>query len=68
MTKSISVKSRAMEEAAESSFGFARLKKEGSPVHPEDMDWEHPPGSGCKKCEERYKKQLAAYKEYIKNE
>lgn len=44
-------------------FGMARIKKEGSPVHPEDLDWEHYPDE-CAECAAKWEKQLAAYNAY----
>lgn len=46
------------------SFGLSYLKKEEAPMNPDELTWEHPPGSGCEKCQRRYDKQLKAYKEY----
>lgn len=44
-----------------SGFGLARVKEEGAPIHPDDLDWEHPPGSGCVACQAKYDKQLQAW-------
>lgn len=41
-------------------FGFAHIKKEGAPAHPEDI-YIH---CGCTKCEVRWQKQLKAYNDY----
>jgi len=41
-------------------FGYAHIKEEGAPAHPEDV-FIH---CGCKKCEERWQRQLKAYKDY----
>lgn len=46
------------------SFGLSIPKKEGSPIDPDMLDWEHPPGSGCEKCQKRYEKQLKVYNDY----
>lgn len=45
-------------------LGTVHLKQEGAPVHPDDVDWEHPNGSGCAKCQEKYDRQLKAYLDY----
>lgn len=46
-------------------FGLVRMKVEGAPVHPEDMDWEHYPGE-CDICTERWNRQLEAYNKWKK--
>jgi len=45
-------------------FGLGRIKIEGAPQHPDDYDWEHPPGSGCVQCQERYDRALKRYNDY----
>jgi len=45
-------------------FGLAHIKQEGAPAHPDDYTWEHPPGSGCEKCQRNYERALKKYKEY----
>ena len=44
-------------------FGLARIKTEGSPVHPLDMDWECDV-STCKLCKKKWDIQLRAYNKY----
>lgn len=44
-------------------FGLARIKREGAPIHPDDVDWEHPPGSGCLRCQAKYDRQLKAWQD-----
>ena len=48
-------------------FGLAKIKTEGAPQHPDDYDWEHPPGSGCKTCQSKYDRALKRYLEYENN-
>lgn len=43
---------------------MARVREEGAPLHPDDMEWEHYPGDGCEKCLQRWNAQLKAYTEY----
>jgi hypothetical protein len=43
------------------SFGLAHIKQEGKPAHPEDI-YIH---CGCRKCDERFKKQARAYYTFI---
>jgi hypothetical protein len=45
-------------------FGMARIREEGAPLHPEDMDWEHYPSDDCEKCTARWNAQLKAYNDY----
>lgn len=45
-------------------FGFAIAKIEGAPEHPDTYTWEHPPGSGCVKCQRNYDKALKRYNDY----
>lgn len=47
-------------------LGMARVKQEGAPLHPDDLIWEHPPGSGCQKCKDKYDRQLKAWKDWQK--
>lgn len=46
-------------------FSLARLKAEGSPMHPDDLTWEH--GEECAQCWARRQRQLEAYNNYWKN-
>ena len=48
-------------------FGLAKIKAEGAPQHPDDYDWEHPPGSGCEKCQRKYERALQNYNDYYAN-
>ena len=49
-------------------FGLVKLKVEGAPADPDDYDWEHPPGSGCKQCQDRYDRALKRYNDYNSSE
>lgn len=42
-----------------SDFGLARIKVEGAPRHPDEIDYEH--GEECPTCSAKYKRQLDAY-------
>lgn len=44
-------------------FGLARIKEEGAPVHPDDLDWECDI-TKCDVCRQRYKQQLAAWEDW----
>lgn len=48
-----------------SGLDLARIKREGSPIHPDDVTWEHY-GDECEICALRYKQQLEAYNTYWK--
>jgi hypothetical protein len=48
------------------SLGLTRLRIEGAPLHPDDLDWEHYPGEGCFDCEAKWNRQLAAYNEWYR--
>jgi hypothetical protein len=46
-------------------FGLVSLKQEGAPQHPDEYDWEHPPGSGCEQCRGKYDRALARYLAFV---
>ena len=48
------------------AFGHLRARAEGAPMHPDDLEWEHPSGSGCPECQAHYDRQLKAYEEWEK--
>ena len=48
---------------ANPGFGLARLKIEGSPMHPDDLDWECDI-EVCADCRRMYNKGLKAYNDY----
>ena len=45
-------------------FGLAAVAIEGSPRHPEELEWSCRRLPGCKKCSQRYKLQLERYNTY----
>lgn len=54
-----------MQDIISPGFGLARIKREGTPVHPDDLTWECNL-EVCSLCKERYNRQLKAYNNYWK--
>lgn len=42
---------------AESGFGIAKIRGEGKPIHPDDLNYK----CWCEKCQTHYQNQLKAY-------
>jgi len=46
-----------------SVFGLARIKEEGAPIHPDDLEWECDIDV-CAACRRRYDEQLERWRQH----